>query len=158
MLVSPYIPRRGSSQLRVGRYSERNRIYHVTSTTLFRRKLFDSLKPARILIGAMRNEQLGGHLDSLAFVIMPDHFHWLISLKGDQSLSTCIGRVKSCSARVINKATGRRGRLWQDGFHDRAIRKEEDLVGIARYIIANPLRAGLVGHVSEYPHWDAVWI
>ena len=158
MLVSPYISFSGSSQLRIGRHSERNRIYHVTSTTLFRRKIFESLKSARILIRTMRYEQIVGNLDSLAFVVMPDHFHWLISLKGDQSLSTCVGRVKSCSAREINKSTGRRGRLWQDGFHDHAIRKEEDLVVVSRYIVANPLRAGLVGHVSKYPHWDTVWI
>jgi hypothetical protein len=37
------------------------------------------------------------------------------------------------------------------------IRREEDLVSIARYIVANPLRAGIVKSVREYPHWDAVW-
>ncbi len=158
MVVSPRISGRGSSQLRVGRHSERNRIYHVTSTTLFRSKIFESLKSARILIRTMRFEQIVGNLDSLAFVVMPDHFHWLISLKSDQSLSTCVGRVKSCSARKINEATACRGRLWQDGFHDRAIRREEDLLAIARYIIANPLRAGLVRRISEYSHWDVVWI
>ena len=104
MVVSPRISHRGSSQLRVGRHSERNRIYHISSATLFRRKIFESLKSARILIRTMRYEQIVGNLDSLAFVVMPDHFHWLISLKSDQSLSTCIGRVKSCSARKINEA------------------------------------------------------
>ncbi|MCF6281296.1 MAG: hypothetical protein L3J28_03650 [Candidatus Polarisedimenticolaceae bacterium] len=42
--------------------------------------------------------------------------------------------------------------------HDRAIRKEEDLVAIARYIVANPLRAGLVKSIKDYPHWDCVWL
>ncbi len=32
------------------------------------------------------------------------------------------------------------------------------MIDVARYIIANPLRAGLVGRVGDYPLWDAVWL
>ena len=49
-------------------------------------------------------------------------------------------------------------RLWQTGFHDHALRREEDLAATARYLIANPLRAGLVQRVGDYPFWDAVWV
>ena len=48
--------------------------------------------------------------------------------------------------------------LWQEGFHDHALRKEEDLVKLARYIVANPLRAGIVSKIADYPLWDAVWL
>jgi hypothetical protein len=48
--------------------------------------------------------------------------------------------------------------VWQKGLHDRAIRVDEDIVAIARYIIANPIRAGLVKSIQEYPHWDAIWL
>jgi REP element-mobilizing transposase RayT len=50
------------------------------------------------------------------------------------------------------------GRLWQPGYHDHALRREEDLVATARYLVANPLRAGLVQHIGDYPLWDAVWL
>jgi hypothetical protein len=30
--------------------------------------------------------------------------------------------------------------------------------GIARYIVGNPLQAGLVDRIGDYPHWDAVWL
>lgn len=52
----------------------------------------------------------------------------------------------------------RQGRLWQPGFHDHAVRREESLEAIARYIVANPLRAGLVKKVGDYPLWDAIWV
>ncbi|MBB5859537.1 hypothetical protein GGR69_001194 [Xanthomonas arboricola] len=29
---------------------------------------------------------------------------------------------------------------------------------MARYLIANPLRAGLVARVGDYPFWDAIWL
>jgi hypothetical protein len=44
------------------------------------------------------------------------------------------------------------------GFHDHAVRSEEELPALARYIVANPVRAGLVARTGLYPHWDAVWV
>jgi hypothetical protein len=35
---------------------------------------------------------------------------------------------------------------------------EEDLAQIARYVVLNPVRAGLVRRVGDYPHWDAAWL
>ena len=88
---------------------------------------------------------------------MPDHIHWLIELKKG-TLENVMQRFKSRSARAVNQARGSSGRLWQTGFHDRALRREENVLAVARYIIANPLRAGLVERVRDYPHWDAVWL
>lgn len=51
-----------------------------------------------------------------------------------------------------------RQRIWQRGFHDHALRDDEDLRDIARYIIANPLRSGIAKNIGEYPHWDAIWL
>jgi len=88
---------------------------------------------------------------------MPDHLHWLVELS-DVDLSRLVLRVKSCSAIALNRALGQCGRLWQKGFHDHALRKDEDLRAVARYVVANPLRAGLVDSVGDYPHWDAPWL
>nr|GFC93156.1 hypothetical protein [Tanacetum cinerariifolium] len=83
-----------------------------------------------------------GAARSLAWVVMPDHFHWLIELH-DSTLSTLMRRAKSRGAHSINRALGRQCQVWQKGFHDRALRSEEDIKAVARYIVANPLRAGL---------------
>ena len=42
--------------------------------------------------------------------------------------------------------------------YDRAARKHDDIRRIARYIVANPLRAGLVQNIGDYPHWDCIWM
>ena len=49
-------------------------------------------------------------------------------------------------------------RLWQKGFYDHQIRDEDDLLSNARYIIANPLRAGLVKDIACYPFWDSTFM
>jgi REP element-mobilizing transposase RayT len=94
---------------------------------------------------------------SMAWLVMPDHVHWLLVLQRG-SLSALMRRVKGRSAKQINQLTGRSGKLWQDGFHDRALRREEDVLPAARYIVANSLRAGLVSRVGDYPLWDAGWL
>lgn len=66
--------------------------------------------------------------------------------------------VKGYSSFEINKLSDRQGKLWQKQYYDRAIRRKENIKQIARYIIANPLRAGLVDNIADYPHWDAIWL
>jgi len=95
--------------------------------------------------------------NSLAWVVMPDHFHWLIELESC-SLRRLMRETKSLATREVNHCTGRSGPLWQQGYHDRALRMEDDLVKMARYVVANPLRAGLVHKLGDYPLWDAVWL
>jgi putative transposase len=79
-------------------------------------------------------------------------------LRPHGKLSSAIRGVKYASARRINRYLGRSGSIWQDGYHDHALRREENIREVARYIVANPLRAGLVKSVRQYPHWDAKWL
>jgi len=145
-------PRFQGRNLRVGRFSEPGRIYHVTTTTHHRQPVFDDFHQARRLIKVLRRTEHNDDASTLAFVVMPDHLHWLLQLGDMVSLSRVVGAMKSVSAHGAGR------RLWQAGFHDHALRKEEDLLGLTRYIVANPLRAGLVSHIGDYPHWDCIWL
>ncbi len=138
--------------LRKGRVSLPGQVYHVTAVTLGRQPVFSELRAARLLVNALREAQVRGEATTLAFVIMPDHMHWLLQLEAPISLSKLVGAVKAVTAHGLG------GRIWQGGFHDHALRQEEDLVEVARYIVANPLRAGLAQRVGDYPHWDAMWL
>jgi len=141
-----------SRNLRKGRVSEANRVYLVTAVTEKRRRLFHELHPGRCLIRSLMKEQELGRASTLAFVVMPDHFHWLLQLREGASLPKVVRTVKSVTAHRLG------GTVWQDGFHDHALRREEDLRAAARYVVANPLRAGLVRRLGDYPHWDAIWL
>jgi REP element-mobilizing transposase RayT len=69
-----------------------------------------------------------------------------------------VASVKNFSTRQINARSGRTGSIWQAGFHDHALRQEEDMRAVARYVVMNPVRAGLVRSVREYSFWDVGWI
>jgi len=138
--------------LRKGRVSEAGRVYLITAVTRGRRPLFSDLYVARHVVVALRKEASSGRARTLAFVVMPDHLHWLLQLGAGASLPVVVGAVKSVTAHRIG------GPVWQAGFHDHAVRGEENVPAIARYIIANPLRAGLARRVADYSHWDAAWL
>ena len=146
-----------SHRLRCGRYAESNRIYLLTTNTFRRTPVFESFTLGRLVVNQFRIAQHQGIAKSLAWVVMPDHFHWLVELQ-QGSLGDLMQKTKSLSTKAVNQSTGRKMTLWQKGFHDRALRREEDLVKVARYVVANPLRAGLVEKLGDYPLWDAKWV
>ena len=146
-----------SHRLRIGRYSEQNRIYLLSTNTRCREPIFNDFALGRLVVAQFRAAQDQGFADSLAWVVMPDHFHWLIELRRG-TLSGLMQRTKSLSTKAVNLSSVRKISLWQNGFHDRALGREEDLVKIARYVVANPLRAGLVEKLGDYPLWDAIWV
>ncbi|WP_110993528.1 REP-associated tyrosine transposase [Pseudomonas sichuanensis] len=146
-----------SHRLRRGRFSEPGRAYLLTTTTKDRFPYFADFQAARSLPLHFNQAEQEGSLQSLAWVIMPDHVHWLIEL-GEDTLATVMRRFKSRSRCSLFKLGMLNGPLWQPGYHDRALRREEDLREFARYVLANPLRSGLAKRLGEYPHWDAVWV
>ncbi|MEJ1354462.1 MAG: transposase [Candidatus Sedimenticola sp. (ex Thyasira tokunagai)] len=141
-----------AGDLRNGRASEPGRIYLITTVTHGRAPIFKAFSAARSLILVLREAERRSHAKTLAFVVMPDHLHWLMELGDQQELSRVVAAVKSVSARHLG------GGVWQAGFHDHALRREEDIIGVARYVVANPMRAGLADRVGDYPHWDAAWL
>ena len=146
-----------AKDLRRGRHSQFHRPYLITTVTHQRAPLFINFEIARLLVHELQTTCIELRVESLAWVIMPDHLHWLFALN-HSLLPEVVRRVKGKSAYRINLHRGYQSKLWQKGFHDHAIRRDKDLKAVARYIIANPLRAGLVDNIGDYPFWDAVWL
>ena len=142
----------GGNTLRKGRRSIPGQIYLVTMVTAGRARVFDRLEHARCAVRCLYDQNMCRHTNTLAHVVMPDHVHWLMQLGKTRQLSEVVRLYKAkVSIRLEQRA-------WQRGFHDRAIRADEDVVSVSRYVVANPLRAGLVDRIGDYPHWDAVWL
>ena len=85
---------------------------------------------------------------------MPDHVHLVLSPAADAdgpiSIPEIMRTLKSTTAHLINKTLGRHGRVWQDESFDHVLRSDESLEAKVGYIIANPIRAGLVKTADEY--------
>ena len=150
------MPHPRSHALRRGRWSQPGGIYLVTFNTEERRPWFADWEAASRTARALSSLEAWTDSALLCWVLMPDHWHGLVQLGEREILSRSVGRARAHATRAWRPPDGQQ--LWQRGFHDRALRAEERLVDVARYIVANPLRAGLARRIGEYPYWDAVWI
>jgi REP element-mobilizing transposase RayT len=120
--------------------------------------LFEDLYLGRIVVRTLYSEATAASAATPAYVLMPDHLHLLLQLRRNCKLGDVVRFVKGRSALEINRIRDARGPVWQPSFHDHALRREEDLQDIARYVVCNPLRAGLVRRINDYSLWDAVWV
>ena len=87
--------------LRKGRYSRSHQVYCVTTVTRNRRPLFTDITTARLLVRELRRLHEDGDVISLAWVVMPDHFHWMIQLNDRWPLSRVVKTLKARSALAI---------------------------------------------------------
>jgi len=90
-------------------------------------------------------------------VVMQDHVHMiftpLINYEGMEiwSLAKIMDAIKGASAHKINKALGRKGRVWQAESFDHVLRSSESLDAKIQYVLENPVRQNLVKGWSQYP-------
>ena len=130
----------------------------VTWCTWGRRRFLTDVRVAEAVMDSIRDIEARGHCRAHAYVVMPDHVHCLLTLSGTRSLYDVVRALKAVATREARiREALRFGKVWQRGYFEHRIRHDEDLRAQARYIVANPLRAGLVERVIDYPWWFAEW-
>jgi REP-associated tyrosine transposase len=149
---------RGYSALRKGRYSVAGGIYVVTAVTAGRRPMFRDLLAGRLVINCLRYQDQIGNTETWSFVVMPDHLHWMFQLRDRESLHRVVQAMKGFSAKRLNRMVRRStGRVWQTGYYEHQITTEDELYLQHRYLVENPIRAGLCDRLGDYALWDAGW-
>ncbi|WP_149980580.1 REP-associated tyrosine transposase [Pseudoalteromonas rhizosphaerae] len=141
-----------------GRCSIINHYYSVTICTENRMQLFCDFDSSCLIMRELHYFSHSGNLKTICFSLMPDHLHWLFQLRDTDDLSKVIGQFKSITTIKLNRYLLSSGKIWQANFYDHKLRSDEDLLNQARYIVANPLRAGLVKSVGDYPFWNCVYL
>jgi REP element-mobilizing transposase RayT len=82
---------------------------------------------------------------------MPDHVHLLVEGLDERSdLREFVHTAKRHSGYAFSQK--HRKRIWQDGYYERVLRPSESPRAVARYILGNPVRAGLVSTIRDYPY------
>jgi putative transposase len=136
--------KRGHQALKKGRASLPKQIYLITVCCKNRQKIFLDDSAAHALSSTLHNVLKEKGSKILAWVVMPAHMHFALQLVEDETLGKTMNPINSCSAIAVNKALNRHSPLWQGAYHDHALRDEDQLFTAIRYLISNPIRAGLV--------------
>ncbi len=87
----------------------------------------------------------------ICYCIMPTHIHLVFELiSNEKSVGDIMASIKKYSARKANEFLKRKGTFWQSESFDRLIRDERELYFVIKYVLLNPVSAGLV---ANYKSW-----
>lgn len=90
--------------------------------------------------------------DLLAYCIMPNHVHMVFAVeRNDISLYRILQSLKRHTALQANRILNRSGVFWQHESYDHVVRKGDELTRIIRYVLDNPVQAGLVDSWEKWP-------
>jgi len=126
--------------------------YHVTICANRPARPFNDPRLAASIIDTLNWLRENRGVEIYGYCLMPDHLHLLLRLtKPNWTLSQVIHSFKSVTTRKA-WALDYEGTIWQRRFYDHILRKSEDASEIVRYMLANPVRAGLVEDPDDYPY------
>ena len=123
--------------------------YFLTFCTGNRRPVFVAEALVSPVLTQFRQSLTDWGFANLAYCFMPDHVHVLCEARReDADLLPCVSDAKQRSGYAFAQWAG--SRLWQPGFYDHVLRNEDRVPAVVRYIMGNPVRAGLTRQLGEY--------
>ena len=137
------------------RYYRPNALFFITNVTCNRIPYLESVKAVDTLLATTRNVQRIHPFRLLSYVVLPNHFHWLMIVDDEQGdFSKVMHSVKRNFAFAYKREFGLTGsvRLWQSRFWDHLIRDETDLHNHVDYIHWNPVKHGYVARPEDWTH------
>jgi putative transposase len=135
------------------RFSQRGNIYFIANVTYDRRPLL--VQNADSLLESIEAIHTKQPFDLQAWVILPDHFHFVIDPM-DWDFSRLMQSIKMSSGARYRKGVGvKSGRLWQNRFWDHIIRDQEDLNRHIDYVHYNPVKHQLVKSPFDWK-WTSI--
>ena len=123
------------------------RTFFVTSTTDGRRALLQSDRMAQLLVDVLAENRRKGRFLLHEFVIMPNHFHLLLTPAAEIPLEKALQFIKGGFSFRAKRENSFPYEIWQPSFLNHRIHDAEDYKHHHTYILENPVRAGL----SERP-------
>lgn len=125
-------------------------VYHVFSRGSNRQAIFLYDSDRIDLLACFTRVAERYRLECLAYALMPNHSHYLLRTP-DERLSQAMKELNGRYALRFNRRYGREAHLFRSRFGAVFQGTDEQLLWTARYIVVNPVEAGLCAHASEWP-------
>jgi REP-associated tyrosine transposase len=123
--------------------------FHITARGVARSEIFLDERDYRAFLGLLRDAVNRFAWRTRAFCLMPNHFHLVVSTTRIE-LSAGMHRLNCLYAMRFNKRYKRSGHLFQNRFDARIVEGDRHAQAVARYVVDNPVRAGLC---QDWRHW-----
>ncbi len=132
-----------------------SRTFFVTSSTWGKRSLLQTQRAASLFIEVLYEYREQGKFRLHEFVVMPDHFHVLITVGPELSIERAAQFIKGGFAYRAGKQLGFRAPVWQAGFSEVRVVTAPQFARIRDYIRENPVTRHLVERASDFPYSSA---
>ncbi len=130
-------------------------MYFITINVQDKRQILQSTRVADLLLSVLSSYQQGKKYALHEYVIMPDHLHVLLTPAHNVTLEKVVQLIKGGFSFRAKRELGFRGTIWQESYHDRRVRNDEEYEAFCRYIHQNPVKRGLVASPEEYRYSSA---
>jgi putative transposase len=124
--------------------------HHVTTRGNRRQTTFFAPPDYRAFETLLKQFCVASGVEVLAYCLMPNHPHGILTPPTPTSLSKAFGNTKEAYSRIINARHGWQGHLWQGRYYSVPLGPEH-LYRAARYVLENPVRAGMVEAPGDWP-------
>jgi putative transposase len=131
------------------------RTFFVTSSIADKRSLLQSDRSASLFIRTLCEYRAQGKFRLHEFVVMPDHFHVLLTVDAGMTVERAVQFIKGGFAFRAGKELGMRSPIWQKGFSDARVLNGDAFGRMRQYIHNNPVKRGLVSEASQFSHSSA---
>jgi putative transposase len=128
-----------------------SRTFFVTTGTSMGRRLLQSERNADLLVEVLRSLAAERRFELHDFVIMPDHVHLLVTVFDGMTIEKAMQMIKGRFSFRLAHELGYKGEVWQRGFTEAQVMNSESFEKHREYIAQNPVKAGLVPTVDEFP-------
>jgi REP-associated tyrosine transposase len=130
--------------------------FHVTARGVEQRTIYVDPEDCRSFLALFGSTAHRHEWDLYAFCLMANHYHVVLEATREH-LSDGVQWLNSVYAQQFNRRYGRWGHLFGARFASTVIESEEHLYEASRYVLANPVRAGLCARPEEWPWSGSRW-
>ena len=138
---------------RTARKASLSNIYHVMMRGVNRQAIFENDGDRLHFMSVLKECKEISGFRLHAFCLMPNHLHFLIEPAGEP-LDLVFRRIGVRYAVWYNHKHQRVGHLFQDRFRSENVENDLYYMTVLRYILQNPMKAGLEPHLGTY-RWSS---
>ena len=129
-------------------------IYHVINRGNGGEMVFHGPQDYQAFLRLMKEAKRQYPVRILAYCLMPNHFHMVLSPTKAEALSKWMQWVMTSHVRRYHRYYGTSGHIWQGRFKSFIVQQDEHLLTVLRYVESNPVRGGLARFAREW-NWSS---
>ena len=139
---------------RLPRLTLANLPHHIIQRGNNSGEIFVDAQDCLTMLDLLREMSRRFEVDVHAYVLMPNHFHLLLTPRAEQGLPQFMQAVGRSYVRYFNNRHGRSGTLWEGRYRGTVLQAEDWLIPTMISMDLNPVRAGLVTRAGDWP-WSS---